>query len=239
MDDGSTDGTFDWLGARATARPLRRLRQQNRGPAAARNRGVAAAAGAVVAFLGDDTVPEPGWLAAHWAAHGQLPGRAPAGGDRLHRLASADAVDSVPALHQRAGAAVRLRPDPRPRERPVQLLLHLESLAAAGAAARGAVRRELSASGLGGHRGFASGSSGAACAWSTSRRRVSSTTIRPISGVSARARSAPATAPSSSRASIRSSRAFSGSVRPAPDRSRPGCTSCAGSAWSALCNSFP
>jgi GT2 family glycosyltransferase len=68
VDDGSTDGTFDWLGERTPARPVRRLRQQNRGPAAARNRGVAASTGELVAFLGDDTVPEPGWLAAHWAA---------------------------------------------------------------------------------------------------------------------------------------------------------------------------
>ncbi len=80
VDDGSTDGTFEWLEERATARPVRRLRQQNRGPAAARNRGVAAAAGAIVAFLGDDTVPEPGWLAAHWAVHQREPGRGPAGG---------------------------------------------------------------------------------------------------------------------------------------------------------------
>jgi glycosyltransferase involved in cell wall biosynthesis len=69
VDDGSTDGTFEWLEARTASRPLCGLRQTNRGPAAARNRGVAKAAGAVVAFLGDDTVPEPGWLAAHWAAH--------------------------------------------------------------------------------------------------------------------------------------------------------------------------
>ncbi|MEO8197785.1 MAG: glycosyltransferase, partial [Thermoanaerobaculia bacterium] len=69
VDDGSTDGTFEWLSARAGGRPLRLLRQQNRGPAAARNHGVAAAAGALIAFLGDDTVPEPDWLARHWARH--------------------------------------------------------------------------------------------------------------------------------------------------------------------------
>lgn len=69
VDDGSTDGTFEWLGERSGSRPLRRLRQQNRGPAAARNRGVAAAAGGLVAFLGDDTIPEPDWLARHFARH--------------------------------------------------------------------------------------------------------------------------------------------------------------------------
>lgn len=74
VDDGSTDGTFEWLEGRTAARPVRLLRQTNRGPAAARNRGVAEAAGRLVAFLGDDTVPEPGWLAAHWAVHRGHPG---------------------------------------------------------------------------------------------------------------------------------------------------------------------
>jgi glycosyltransferase involved in cell wall biosynthesis len=71
VDDGSTDGTGDWLRSRAaTFRfPLRIFSQENRGPAAARNTGVAVAAGRWVAFLGDDTVPETGWLAAHRAAH--------------------------------------------------------------------------------------------------------------------------------------------------------------------------
>ena len=82
VDDGSTDGTFEWLQQRPPRgpdhplrplRPVRVLRQANRGPAAARNRGVAEAAGAMVAFLGDDTVPEPGWLAAHWAVHRERP----------------------------------------------------------------------------------------------------------------------------------------------------------------------
>jgi len=80
VDDGSSDGTSEWLGERLdgrsgqrAARPLRLLRQRNRGPAAARNRGVEAAAGAMIAFLGDDTVPEAGWLAAHLAAHRARP----------------------------------------------------------------------------------------------------------------------------------------------------------------------
>jgi glycosyltransferase involved in cell wall biosynthesis len=69
VDDGSTDGTFAWLGERerVAVRPLRRLQQANRGPAAARNRGVEAASTPWIAFLGDDTVPEPDWLSRHWA----------------------------------------------------------------------------------------------------------------------------------------------------------------------------
>jgi glycosyltransferase involved in cell wall biosynthesis len=70
VDDGSTDGTLDRLRAWRGERPTTLLAQSpGRGPAAARNRGVTAAHGRRVAFLGDDTVPEPGWLAAHAAAH--------------------------------------------------------------------------------------------------------------------------------------------------------------------------
>ena len=78
VDDGSTDGTGEWLRERAARRgssapPLAVLTQRNRGPAAARNRGVRAAAGERVAFLGDDTVPSAGWLAAHARAHRERP----------------------------------------------------------------------------------------------------------------------------------------------------------------------
>jgi glycosyltransferase involved in cell wall biosynthesis len=69
VDDGSTDGTGDWLRSRTFNLPLRVLTQENRGPAAARNTGVAVASGEWVAFLGDDTVPSPGWLATHREAH--------------------------------------------------------------------------------------------------------------------------------------------------------------------------
>jgi len=69
VDDGSSDGTSSWLRSRTFNLPLRVLTQENRGPAAARNTGVAVAQGPWVAFLGDDTVPSPGWLAAHREAH--------------------------------------------------------------------------------------------------------------------------------------------------------------------------
>ncbi len=71
VDDGSTDGTGDWLRSRTFRVPLRTIVQANHGPAAARNTGVAAASGRWLAFLGDDTVPSPGWLAAHREAHGR------------------------------------------------------------------------------------------------------------------------------------------------------------------------
>src|SRR5215510_2656492 len=69
VDDGSSDGTSDWLRHRSFSLPLRVLTQENRGPAAARNTGVAVASGRWVAFLGDDTVPSPTWVRDHREAH--------------------------------------------------------------------------------------------------------------------------------------------------------------------------
>jgi glycosyltransferase involved in cell wall biosynthesis len=68
VDDGSTDGTPAWIGKSAFSN-VRIITQPPLGPAAARNRGLAAARGRRVAFLGDDTVPEPRWLASHLEAH--------------------------------------------------------------------------------------------------------------------------------------------------------------------------
>ena len=69
VDDGSIDGTADWLARRKFNVAARVLTQENRGPAAARNAGAAVASGRWVAFLGDDTVPSPGWLRTHREAH--------------------------------------------------------------------------------------------------------------------------------------------------------------------------
>ena len=68
VDDGSTDGTSDWLESQRFDIPVQTLNQANSGPAAARNRGVKLARGGRVAFLGDDTVPSRGWLAIHHRA---------------------------------------------------------------------------------------------------------------------------------------------------------------------------
>jgi GT2 family glycosyltransferase len=69
VDDGSTDGTAAWLGREAARGVLRALTGANAGPATARNRGAAAATGEVLVFLGDDTVPDAGWLLAHLEEH--------------------------------------------------------------------------------------------------------------------------------------------------------------------------
>lgn len=60
VDDGSTDNTADL--ARAAA--VRVITQPNAGPAAARNRGAAAANGELLLFTDADCAPTPGWIAA-------------------------------------------------------------------------------------------------------------------------------------------------------------------------------
>jgi GT2 family glycosyltransferase len=69
VDDGSGDGTWDWLSGQSGETGFVPLRQGNAGPASARNRGVEAAGGDIVIFLGDDTIPQPGWLATHLEEH--------------------------------------------------------------------------------------------------------------------------------------------------------------------------
>jgi GT2 family glycosyltransferase len=63
-DDGSTDGTPELIRRRATTLSVRVLEGPAAGPAAARNRAIAAAESERIALLGDDTTPEPLWLAA-------------------------------------------------------------------------------------------------------------------------------------------------------------------------------
>lgn len=58
VDDGSQDGTCgvaDTLGVRCVT-------QENRGPAAARNRGAAETTGEFLAFTDSDCIPEPDWI---------------------------------------------------------------------------------------------------------------------------------------------------------------------------------
>ena len=65
VDDGSAPPVDDALCEQVgNARAIRLLRQDNAGPAAARNHGARAARGTVLAFTDDDCRPAPGWLAA-------------------------------------------------------------------------------------------------------------------------------------------------------------------------------
>jgi glycosyltransferase involved in cell wall biosynthesis len=71
VDDGSGDDTLPRLRSYRAPYPFRFFSQENAGPATARNRGVREARGAVVVFLGDDTVPEPPLLSIHARTHAE------------------------------------------------------------------------------------------------------------------------------------------------------------------------
>lgn len=77
VDDGSTDGT-ETLGAELAARHgICYVRQDNRGAAAARNRGIREATGDVVAFTDDDCLVPADWLeqlADGYARHPEVAG---------------------------------------------------------------------------------------------------------------------------------------------------------------------
>jgi glycosyltransferase involved in cell wall biosynthesis len=64
VNDGSTDQTIEKLKEFKIGAPfqIRFFSQANRGPAAARNKGIMEAAGHIIAFTDDDCIPDPDWL---------------------------------------------------------------------------------------------------------------------------------------------------------------------------------
>lgn len=93
VDDGSTDGTREWL---ASLTPPYRvvLNEANLGYGAANNRGAAVAAGKLLALLNNDLVLRPGWFEPLLAAHRSLGSRAGLVGN-VQRDARTGAVDHV------------------------------------------------------------------------------------------------------------------------------------------------
>ncbi len=75
VDDGSDDGSLGLVQrwALEAPMPVTLLRQPHRGPAAARNRGLAASRGRIVLFLGDDVRASPGLVEAHVRHHEAFP----------------------------------------------------------------------------------------------------------------------------------------------------------------------
>ena len=81
VDDGSTDGTLEWLQQNASEFPhVRSLLQAHTGPAAARNLGVEQATGDTIIFIDSDLVVTPYFLQAHADA---LMGALAQGSDRV------------------------------------------------------------------------------------------------------------------------------------------------------------
>ena len=69
VDDGSKDDTAKVLASHKPSYPFTFRSQANAGPGRARNHGVTLATGRFVIFIGDDTVPEPDFLAEHARVH--------------------------------------------------------------------------------------------------------------------------------------------------------------------------
>src|SRR4051794_9529447 len=69
--DGSTDGTAASLARLDGPFPMHLIEQENRGLAAARNRGAAEASGDILVFLDDDMICEPDLVQQHARFHGQ------------------------------------------------------------------------------------------------------------------------------------------------------------------------
>jgi glycosyltransferase involved in cell wall biosynthesis len=82
VDDGSTDGTVEWLAEHKAEFPhVRCLEQDHAGPAAARNLGVEKAQGDTIIFIDSDLVVLPNFLQAHGDA--LIQSREKIGSDRL------------------------------------------------------------------------------------------------------------------------------------------------------------
>lgn len=73
VDDGSPTSPRAAVADHEDRLAVRLLRQDNAGPAAARNRGAHAARGRLLAFTDDDCRPDPGWLAALLVANADVP----------------------------------------------------------------------------------------------------------------------------------------------------------------------
>jgi cellulose synthase/poly-beta-1,6-N-acetylglucosamine synthase-like glycosyltransferase len=75
VDDGSTDSTSDRMKSylRDTALAIRYLRQENHGPARARNHAISLVEAPIVLLIGDDIFASPGLVAEHLKLHRNRP----------------------------------------------------------------------------------------------------------------------------------------------------------------------
>jgi mycofactocin system glycosyltransferase len=106
VDDGSADpAAVRTVAEAAGARVLRH--DTARGPAAARNRGLAAATTSLVAFLDSDVVPEPGWLAELLTAFAD-----PAVGLAAPRIVALPPVTGWLGRYEAVRSSLDLGPDP-------------------------------------------------------------------------------------------------------------------------------
>jgi glycosyltransferase involved in cell wall biosynthesis len=77
VDDGSTDATGEVVSrvSQESSVAIRYFRQENKGPAAARNLGIREASSELILFTDDDIIPGPTLVAEHLEWHAQHPAR--------------------------------------------------------------------------------------------------------------------------------------------------------------------
>jgi glycosyltransferase involved in cell wall biosynthesis len=111
---GDGDAAAEILGSHDPGVPARLVREPTPGASAARNRGIAEASGSIVAFLDDDVVPAPDWLAR--LVEPILAGRCDGTGGRV----LLDPAVTRPPWFDDVGLAPYLaHHDPAPVERPL------------------------------------------------------------------------------------------------------------------------
>jgi glycosyltransferase involved in cell wall biosynthesis len=86
VNDGSTDGTHDYLRRLASERKIVYVAQPNRGPAAARNAGIGKATGTYIACTDDDCIVPPHWVRS-WADSFERTGAEAIGGAVVNGVA--------------------------------------------------------------------------------------------------------------------------------------------------------
>lgn len=105
VDDGSSDGTGAVLDAYRSKLPIRMVRQNAAGLAAAKNLGVFMSRSPVLLFVDDDDVPSPDLLAAHLSGHLRYPER---GAIILGHTALAPEIAGLPLMRHVTGAGGQL-----------------------------------------------------------------------------------------------------------------------------------
>lgn len=116
IDDGSTDGTRDWLATLADPAIRVLLNERNLGYAAANNRAARTARGRLLALLNSDLVLTAGWLEPMLEAHARLGRRAGLVGN-VQLQATTGVLDHAGIIIDAKGKPEHLREWPRPRWR--------------------------------------------------------------------------------------------------------------------------
>ncbi|HEY9516314.1 MAG TPA: glycosyltransferase family A protein [Gemmatimonadaceae bacterium] len=104
VDNGSTDGTADLLARYEPRLPLRHIVELEPGLSSARNAGLRAAHGLIIAFTDDDCIPAAGWLATLHEEFARSTGLAGLGG-RVELYDPADYPITIRTSRQREALA--------------------------------------------------------------------------------------------------------------------------------------